>query len=71
VFLSLNLDFHAPVRPGDEITAEVEVVKHRTDKPISTLRVAITRGDGVTVVSGTAVTYREPSISLTDDHPGL
>lgn len=60
VFLNLNLDFHAPVRPGDEITAEVEVLEARDDKPITKLRAAITRQDGVVAVSGTAVTYREP-----------
>ena len=60
VFLSLNLDFHAPVRPGDEITAEVEVLETRDDKPITKLAATITRRDGVKVVSGTAVTYREP-----------
>src|SRR5918996_6184402 len=38
VFLSLNLDFHAPVRPGDEITAEVEVLEAREDKPLTRLR---------------------------------
>ncbi|MFW5899001.1 MAG: MaoC family dehydratase [Jiangellaceae bacterium] len=60
VFLNLNLDFHAPVRPGDEITAEVEVLETRADKPITKLRATITRQDGVVAVSGTAVTYREP-----------
>lgn len=60
VFLSLNLDFHAPVRPGDEITAEVEVLEARTDKPITKLRTTITRQDGVVAVSGTAVTHQEP-----------
>jgi acyl dehydratase len=57
VFLNLNLDFRAPVRPGDTITGEVEVVKVRDDKPITTLRVAVSRQDGVTAVEGTAVTY--------------
>jgi len=60
VFLNLCLDFHAPVRPGDEITAEVEVLEVRDDKPIAKLAATITRHDGVKVVSGTAVTYREP-----------
>lgn len=60
VFLSLNLDFHAPVRPGDQITAEVEVLRVRTDKPIAELRATITRQDGVVAVSGVAVTYQEP-----------
>jgi len=60
VFLSLNLDFHAPVRPGDRITAEVEALQMRSDKPIAELRTTITRQDGVVAASGTAVTYQEP-----------
>lgn len=60
VFLNLNLDFHAPVRPGDEITAEVEVLETRADKPITKLRATIIRQDGVVAVTGTAVTYQEP-----------
>ena len=60
VFLNLTLDFRAPVRPGDEITAEVEVTAVRPDKPISTLNATISRGDGVVAVTGTAVVYTEP-----------
>ncbi len=60
VFLNLNLDFHAPVRPGDEITAAVEVLETRADKPVTKLRTTITRQDDVVVVTGTAVTYQEP-----------
>jgi acyl dehydratase len=60
VFLELNLEFLAPVRPGDRITAEVEVVDVRADKPISRLRAAITRQDGTVVVKGTAVVWAEP-----------
>jgi acyl dehydratase len=55
--LNLTLDFRAPVRPGDTITGQVEVVKVRDDKPIANLRVAVLRQDGVTAVEGTAVTY--------------
>jgi acyl dehydratase len=60
VFLNLSLDFKAPVRPGDTITGEVEVTKVREDKPITNLRVAVTRQDGVTAVEGTAVAYTVP-----------
>jgi len=60
VFLNLNLDFLAPVRPGDQITAEAEVTKLHPDKPITHLRVAITRDDGTVAVRGTAVVYTEP-----------
>jgi len=60
VFLQVTWNFRAPVRPGDEITAEVEVLEVRPDKPISTLRTTITNQDGVTVLDGTALVYREP-----------
>ena len=60
VFLNLTLDFRAPVRPGDTITGEVEVVDVRADKPIANCRVSVTRDDGVTAVEGTAVTWTMP-----------
>lgn len=60
VFLNVNWDFRAPVRPGDEITAEVEVLEIRPDKPITTLRTTIVDQDGTVVLDGTAVVYTEP-----------
>jgi acyl dehydratase len=60
VFLEVNWRFLAPVRPGDEITAEVEVLEVREDKPITKLRTTITNGDGVTVLDGHAVVWSEP-----------
>jgi acyl dehydratase len=60
VFLEVNWRFRAPVRPGDEITAEVEVLEAREDKPITTLRTTITRGDGTVVLDGSAVVWHEP-----------
>ena len=60
VFLQVNWSFLAPVRPGDRITAEVEVLERRDDKPIGTLRTTISTSDGTTVLDGTAVVYREP-----------
>jgi acyl dehydratase len=60
VFLQLDLRFLAPVRPGDVITGTVEVTAVRTDKPITTLDVRVTRDDGVCAVSGTAVCWTEP-----------
>ena len=41
VFLHVDWSFRAPVRPGDVITAEVEVLEVRQDKPITTLRTTI------------------------------
>ena len=60
VFLQVNWSFIAPVRPGDEITAEVEVLDRRDDKPIGTIRTTITNQHGTKVLDGTAVVYREP-----------
>lgn len=60
VFLHVDWSFKAPVRPGDQITAEVEVLDRRTDKPIATMRTTITNQHGTTVLDGTAVVYREP-----------
>jgi acyl dehydratase len=57
VFLNVNWDFRAPVRPGDEITGEVEVLEVRDDKPITRLRTTVTRQDGTVVLEGTAVCY--------------
>jgi acyl dehydratase len=57
VFLETRWRFLAPVRPGDEITGTVQVTSRREDKPIAELTTRVTRGDGVLVLDGTAVTY--------------
>jgi acyl dehydratase len=60
VFLHVDWHFKAPVRPGDEITAEVEVVEARDDKPLTRLRTTITNQEGTTVLDGTALVWTEP-----------
>ena len=60
VFLHVDWSFSAPVRPGDQITAEVEVLERPDDKPIGTIRTTITNQDGTKVLDGTALAYREP-----------
>jgi acyl dehydratase len=70
VFLHADWSFPAPVRPGDEITAEVEVVGTRADKPITTLRTTITNQDGVVVLDGSAVVYTDPSVTAGDRSGG-
>ena len=70
VFLHADWSFPAPVRPGDEITAEVEVVGTRADKPITTLRTTITNQDGVVVLDGSAVVYTDPSVTGGDPSGG-
>ena len=60
VFLHVDWSFRAPVRPGDEITAEAEVLSVREDKPICTLRTTITNQDGTVVLDGTALVFQDP-----------
>jgi acyl dehydratase len=60
VFLHVDWSFTAPVRPGDEITAEVEVLEARDDKPITRLRTTITNQHGEQVLDGTALVWTEP-----------
>ena len=60
VFLHVDWSFKAPVRPGDELTAEVEILETRDDKPISRLRTTITNGEGTVVLDGTALVWSEP-----------
>jgi acyl dehydratase len=58
VFLHVDWSFKAPGRPGDTITAEVEVIERRHDKPIVKLRTTITNQHGTVVVDGEALVYR-------------
>jgi acyl dehydratase len=60
VFLHADWSFRAPTYPGDELTAEVEVLELRDDKPITKLRTTITNQDGTVVVDGTALVWTEP-----------
>ena len=59
VFLHVDWDFKAPVRPGDEITAEVEVLEARADKPLTKLRTTITNQEGTVVLDGSALVWTE------------
>jgi acyl dehydratase len=60
VFLQVNWSFRAPVRPGDTITGEVEVLEVREDKPITRLRTIVRRDDGVVALEGDALCYTMP-----------
>ncbi len=60
VFLHIDWSFKAPVSPGDEITAEVEVLETRSDKPITKLKTTIVNQDKTVVLEGTALVYTEP-----------
>jgi acyl dehydratase len=59
VFLHVDWSFKAPVAPGDEITAEVEVLETREDKPITKLRTTISNQEGTIVLDGTALVWTE------------
>jgi acyl dehydratase len=59
VFLHVDWSFKAPVRPGDEITAEVEVVEARRDKPLTRLRTTVVNQEGTVVLDGTALVWTE------------
>lgn len=60
VFLHVDWNFRAPVRPGDVITGKVEVIDVRSDKPITRLATTVVRGDGVVAVDGEALCFTMP-----------
>jgi len=57
VFLSQNWKFTAPVFIGDTITADAEVISKHETKPVTQLKVKITRQDGEIVLEGEAWCY--------------
>ena len=52
VFMSQSLKYLAPTYLGDTLTAEVEVLALKPDKPVCQLRAVITNQDGVTLLDG-------------------
>src|SRR3712207_1832106 len=66
VFLTVSWRFLAPVRPGDVLTARAVVTSVRDDKPVTGLDTTITNQDGVVVLDGTAVVWRDPVVAATD-----
>ena len=65
VFLHTDWSYRAPVRPGDMITARAQVLEMRSDKPVCTLLTSISNQDGVVVLDGTAVVWRDPVVAAT------
>ncbi|MCI0556188.1 MAG: MaoC family dehydratase [Anaerolineae bacterium] len=57
VFLSQNWKFTAPVFIGDTISAEAEILSIHPSKPVTQLKVVITRQTGETVLEGEAWCY--------------
>jgi 3-hydroxybutyryl-CoA dehydratase len=55
VYLNQTLKFKLPVYPGDTVTATVEVLKVRDDKPIVTLSTVCTNQEDKVVLEGEAV----------------
>ena len=61
VFLEVAWRFLAPVRPGDVITAQAVVTGVREDRPVTILATSVSNQDGLTVLDGTAVVWRDPT----------
>jgi acyl dehydratase len=57
VFLSQQWKFTAPVYIGDTITAKAEVLSVHATKPVTQLRMVVTRQTGETVLEGEAWCY--------------
>jgi acyl dehydratase len=57
VFMSQSLRYLAPTYLGDTLTAEVEVLSVKPDKPVCQLRATITNQDGSVVLEGECWTY--------------
>ena len=57
VFMSQALKYLAPTYLGDTLTAQVEVLALKPDKPVCQLRATIRNQDGVTLLEGECWTY--------------
>ena len=55
IYLGQSLAFKAPVAIGEQVTASVEIIKIREDKPIVTLRTVCLNAKGEVVIEGEAV----------------
>ena len=54
IYLGQSLRFRLPVKVGDELTAQLEVVEKREDKKFVTLDCSVSNQHGKVVASGTA-----------------
>jgi acyl dehydratase len=57
VFMSQSLRYLAPTYLGDTLTAEVEILSVKPDKPVCQLKATITNQDGTVVLEGECWTY--------------
>jgi acyl dehydratase len=63
IYLGQTLIFKAPVFIGEEVTATVEIIKIRKDKPIVTLSTVCEKDSGQKVITGEAV-VKVPEMTL-------
>lgn len=61
IYLSQTLKFTAPVRIGDTVTCEVEVIEKLEEKKLLRLKTTCRRHDGISVIEGEA-TLRLPEV---------
>ena len=57
VFMNQSLRYLAPTYLGDTLTAEVEVLSLKPDKPVCQLRATIKNQDGTVLLEGECWTY--------------
>jgi len=57
VFMSQTLTYHAPAYVGDTLTARVEVLSLKPDKPVCQLGFVVTNQDGKVLLEAQAWTY--------------
>ena len=57
VFMSQTLSYKAPTYLGDTLTAEIEVLSLKPDKPVCQLKATITNQDGTVLLEGECWTY--------------
>lgn len=59
IFLSQNIHFLKPARPNDTITATVEIISIREDKPIISLSAICTNQNDQVILEGNYVVLKE------------
>jgi acyl dehydratase len=57
VFMSQSLTYRAPAYLGDTLTARVEVLSLKPDKPVCQLKFEVINQDGVCILDGEGWTY--------------
>ena len=61
IYLGQNLTFKGPVFIGQAVSASVEIIKIRADKPIVTLHTVCTDSEGQVAIEGEAVVKVDPA----------